>query len=231
MALRNHSAVTVDSTDSDQDLLLPEHSPTSHSADNTWSPIRRVILVRDVPHRILLSLVPPLIYPEYQQVYSDLRGPLFVVTTLATIILYGLHNPGQALAWELLTTTKLSLGYWLGFSLLAFLLGHCFGTTLSLPQLASLAGYSLTGHCLVLLGAELLHQEESHAVFFLLTTLFGGLATGRLILLVLARTPQPPHRLLMGSSLASIHLMHLIYIHFACMRRKFNVWKVKILQR
>lgn len=215
--------MTVDSADSDQEPLLLRYRSAIHSTHSACSSVRRVISVHGVPQRVLLSLMPPVVYPEYQQVYSDIRGPLLVVATLATILLYGLHNPGQALAWELLTTAKLSVGYWLGFTVLAFLLGRCFGTTLSLAQLAALAGYSLTGHCLVLLGAELLHQEESHTLFFLLTTMFGGLATGRLVLLVLVHTPRPPHRLLMGSSLASIHLMHLIYIHFACMRRKFDV--------
>lgn len=229
MSHRGHSAVTVDSANSDHEPLLSKYGSATHSTHSVCSSVRRVILVHGVPQRVLLSLVPPVVYPEYQQVYSDLKGPMLVVMTLATIILYGLHNPRQTLAWELLATAKFSVGYWLGFTLLAFLLGHCFKTTLSLVQLAALTGYSLTGHCLVLLGAEILHQEENHTVFFLLTTVFGGLATGRLVLLVLVRTPRPPHRLLVGSSLASIHLMHLIYIHFACMRRKFDVWWVESL--
>lgn len=215
--------MTLGSTDPDQEPLLSGHdfaTPTPHA---TRPLVRRAVVGHGVSQRVIMSLVPPLVYPEYRRVYSDLKGPLFVVATLAAIILYGLHDPRRSLVWELVTTGKLTIGYWVGFSLLAFLMGRCFSTTLSLAQLLAMAGYSLTGHCLVLLGAELLHQEESHTVFFVLTTVFGGLATGRLVLLVLFHTPQPPHRLLLGSSLASIHLMHLIYIHFACMRRKFKV--------
>lgn len=223
MSYRGRSAVTLGSTDPDQEPLLSEHYSATPSPYCTRPLVKRTLVRHGVPHRIVMSLVPPLVYPEYRRVYSDRKGPLLVVTTLAAIILYGLHDPRRSLVWELAVAARLTLGYWLGFSLLAFLMGRCFSTSLSLAQLLALAGYSLTGHCLVLLGAELLHQEESHTVFFLLTTIFGGLATGRLVLLVLFNTPQPPHRLLLGSSLASIHLMHLIYIHFACMRRKFSV--------
>lgn len=219
-----HSTATMGSTDpADLEPLLSEQYSTTPSPRATRPLVRRALVRHGVTKRVAMSLVPPLVYPEYRRVYSDLKGPLLIVATLAAIILYGLHDPRRSLTWEFVTTVRLTVGYWLGFSLLAFLMGRCFSTSLSLAQLLALAGYSLTGHCLVLLGAELLHQEESHTVFFLLTTVFGGLATGRLVLLVLFHTPQPPHRLLLGSSLASIHLMHLIYIHFACMRRKFSV--------
>lgn len=224
MSFRGSSAVTLGCADSDQEPLISERDSATPLPHGRRPLVRKGLMGHGVPQRVAMSLMPPLVYPEYRRVYSDLKGPLLVVTTLAAIILYGLHDPRQSLVWELVTTLRLTVCYWLGFSLLAFLMGRCFSTSLSLTQLLSLAGYSLTGHCLVLFGAELLHQEESHTVFFLLTIVFGGFATGRLVLLVLFHTPQPPHRLLLGSSLASIHLMHLIYIHFACMRRKFSVW-------
>lgn len=223
MSLRGRSAVTLGSTDPDLEPLLSEHDSPFPSPWSTRPLVRRTLVRHGMPQRIVMSIVPPLMYPEYRRVYSDRKGPLLVVATLAAIILYGLHDPRRSLTWELVTTARLTLGYWIGFSLLAYLMGRCFSTSLSLAQLLAMTGYSLTGHCLVLVSAELLHQEESHTVFFLLTTVFGGLSTGRLVLLALFHTPQPPHRLLLGSSLASIHLMHLIYIHFACMRRKFHV--------
>ena len=178
---------------------------------------------RRIPRRIVSSMAPPFFFPEFQRVYADMKGPVIIVSLLAVILMYGLHSPQRTLVMEVMATAKLTVGYWLGFSFLAFLLGYFCQTSLSFSQMLSISGYSLTGHCLVLLTAEVLHQEESDSIFFFLTIVFGGLATGRLIIIMLARTPGPGQRLVMCSTLACIHLMHLIYIHFAFMRRKFNI--------
>lgn len=225
MSHKGHSVITIESLDSGFEMLLCKEGSLIDYCYNVCLFLRPYFSVANhrLPYRLLSSMAPPLFFPEFRRVYSDIKGPVFVVALLALILLYGLHSPDRTLAGELLVTTKLTLGYWFCFSLLAFFLGYFCQTFLTLTQLLSISGYSLTGHCLVLLIAEILHQEESHSVFFFLTTVFGGLATCRLVMIMLARTAGPAQRLLICSTLACIHLMHLVYIHLACMRNKFDV--------
>ncbi|XP_045594850.2 protein YIPF3 [Procambarus clarkii] len=225
MSHKGHSVVTIESIDSNLEMLLPKLGSVTDYCYSIFSFIRPYYSVSNtkLPYRILSSLAPPIVFPEFRRVHSDMKGPSLVVAMLALILMYGIHSPNRTLVVELLITAKLSLGYWLGFSFVAFFLCYFSQTCLTLSQLVSISGYSLTGHCVVLLIAEVLHQENSHSVFFFLTTVFGGLATARLVIIILARTPGPAQRLLICSTLACIHLMHLIYIHFACMRKKFEI--------
>ncbi|XP_042237455.1 protein YIPF3-like [Homarus americanus] len=224
MSHKGHSVLTIESIESSQEVQQRRGSVTNYCY-SVWFNLRPYFSVANnkLPYRVFSSMVPPLFFPEFRRVYSDMKGPTCVVMTLALILLYGLHSPHRTLAGELLVTAKLTVGYWFCISFVAFMLGYFCQTSLTPSQLVSITGYSLTGHCLVLLTAEVLHQEDSHSAFFFLTTVFGGLATGRMNMIVLARTPGPAQRLLMCSTLASIHLMHLIYIHFACMRNKFDI--------
>ncbi|XP_047498396.1 protein YIPF3-like [Penaeus chinensis] len=225
MSHKGHSIVTIESLDSGfEPRTYKQTSPLDYFTD-TLLLVRPYFRVanRRLPHRVLSSMAPPLFFPEFRRVYSDLKGPLLIMVSLASILLYGLYSPERTLMWDIAATAKLTVGYWLGLSVLAFFLGYFCQTNLTLPQFLSITGYSLTGHCLVLLIAEVLHQEENHGVFFFLTTVFGGLATGRLVIIILARTPGPAQRLVMCSVLACVNLMHLIYIHFACMRNKFQI--------
>lgn len=223
MAFRGHSSITIESLD-----IHPKtgvHKSAVTSCSSVWNDVVQLFSVDNctLPHRLLTSLVPPVGFSKYRNVYTDLKVPVLLVTVLTATLIYGLRTPQHSLPILLLTATKYTFGYWLGFTALASILGYLCSTRLTPLQLLSITGYSLTGHTLVLLVAELLHQEDSHTVFFLLTTVFGGLATGRMMAVVLVCTPRPPHRLLLGSTLASIHLMHLVFIHFAFMRKKFAV--------
>lgn len=224
MSHKCHSVVTIESISPDTDTCSSQLTVFGYLL-SLCKFVRPYFSVSNnrIPRRIVSSMAPPLFFPEFQRVYSDMKGPIVIVTLLASILLYGLHSPQRTLVMEVLAVAKLTVGYWLGFSFLAFFLGYFCQTSLTFSQMLSITGYSLTGHCLVLLTAEVLHQEENHGVFFFLTAVFGGLATGRLIIIMLARTPGPGQRLVMCSTLACIHLMHLIYIHFAFMRKKFAV--------
>jgi len=225
MSGKDHTVVTIESIDSDF------KAPTSKSASSLeycrsiftfLEPYFQVANHR-LPHRMLSSLAPPIIFPEFKRVYSDLKGPLLILISLSFILFYGAYDTERGVIATAVTCIKLTFVYWLCFSFLAFVLGYLCETCLSRSQLLSISGYSLTGHCLVLLIAEILHQEESHSLFLVLLTIFGGLSTGRLAIIMLVRTPGPGQRLIMCSSLASINLIHLIYIHFACMRHKFDL--------
>jgi len=223
MSGKDHTVVTIESIDSNFKAPSCERASSLEYWESVCTFLKPYFLVANhrLPHRFLSSLAPPIIFPEFKRVYSDLKGPLLILVTLFFILFYGAYDTERGLISTTVSCVKLTFVYWLVFSFLAFILGHICETCLTRSQLLSISGYSLTGHCLVLLIAEVLHQEENHQVFVVLLTVFGGLATGRLAIIMLARTPGPAQRLIMCSSLASINLLHLIYIHFACMRQKF----------
>lgn len=223
MSEKDHTVVTIESIDSDFKAPTRKRASVLEYYKSVHTFLKPYFLVANhhLPHRFLSSLAPPIIFPEFKRVYSDLKGPLLILITLFFILFYGAYDAERGVISTTVSCIKLTFVYWLVFSLLAFALGHICETCLTRSQLLSISGYSLTGHCVVLLIAEVLHQEESHQVFLVLLTIFGGLSTGRLAIIMLARTPGPAQRLIMCSSLASINLLHLIYIHFAAMRQKF----------
>lgn len=223
MSEKDHTVVTIESIDSDFKAPTRKRASVLEYYKSVHTFLKPYFLVANhhLPHRFLSSLAPPIIFPEFKRVYSDLKGPLLILITLFFILFYGAYDAERGVISTSVSCIKLTFVYWLVFSLLAFALGHICETCLTRSQLLSISGYSLTGHCVVLLIAEVLHQEESHQVFLVLLTIFGGLSTGRLAIIMLARTPGPAQRLIMCSSLASINLLHLIYIHFAAMRQKF----------
>lgn len=167
MSHKCHSVVTIESISPDSGSRTTQMSSIDHLL-TLCKYVKPYFTVsnRRIPRRIVSSMAPPLVFPEFQRVYSDMKGPVIIVSLLAVILLYGLHSPQRTLVMEVLATAKLTVGYWLGFSFLAFLLGYFCQTNLSFSQMLSISGYSLTGHCMVLLTAEVIHQEESHSIFF-----------------------------------------------------------------
>ncbi|XP_076040164.1 protein YIPF3-like [Oratosquilla oratoria] len=225
MSHKSHSIVIIESIHSDFESPKDKHAGLFdywRSVTMFLAPFFSVANHR-LPHRIVASLAPPFFFPEFRRVYADLKGPLLILTTLAFVLFYGLYDPDRHVVSDMLTAIKLTFGYWVTFTLFAHFLSYFCQTCLTLLQLLSSVGYSLSGHCLVLLIAEILHQEDSHSVFIFMMTVLGGLATGRFILIVLLRTAGPAQRLVMGSTLACIHIMHLVYLHYACMRKTFQV--------
>jgi len=223
MSGKDHTIVTIDSIDSDFKVPFSKSASSLEYFKSVLKFLRPYFEVENhrLPHRFISSLAPPLIFPEFKRVYSDLKGPLLILITLSFILFYGAYDAERGVLGTSATCIKLTFVYWFFFSLLAFVLSYLCETALSRSQLLSISGYSLTGHCIVLFLAEVLHQEESLTVFLVLLTIFGGLSTGRLAIIMLARTPKPGARLIMCSSLSTVNLIHLIYIHFACMRHKF----------
>ena len=220
-----HSTITIESIDSE--FVPPQHK--NAKLKDYLAKISSFLIPyfsvpnKRIPHRLVSSLAPPFFFKEFRRVYSDMKGPVLILLFLSFILFYGLLSPERSLISNIFLILKLTFGYWIFFSIMAFFLGYFCETCLTLSQYFSISGYSLTGHCFVLVIAEILHQEESNSIFLFLLTVFGGLATGRLIVIILARTPKPAQRLLICSCLACIHLMHLVYIHYAFMRRKLNL--------
>lgn len=75
-------------------------------------------------------------------------------------------------------------------------------------------GYGLFGHALTLLICEIGSDEW----FLPLMTIIGGLDSFRICIILLGRTPVPACRFVLCTPVAIIHLLYLLYLHFAIMK-------------
>ncbi|XP_045860581.1 protein YIPF3 isoform X3 [Meles meles] len=76
----------------------------------------------------------------------------------------------------------------------------------------TIIGYGLFGHCIVLFVTYNIHL---HALFYLFWLLVGGLSTLRMVAVLVSRTVGPTQRLLLCGTLAALHMLFLLYLHFA----------------
>ncbi|XP_026983168.1 protein YIPF3 isoform X3 [Orcinus orca] len=76
----------------------------------------------------------------------------------------------------------------------------------------TIIGYGLFGHCIVLFITYNIHL---HALFYLFWLLVGGLSTLRMVAVLVSRTVGPTQRLLLCGTLATLHMLFLLYLHFA----------------
>ncbi|XP_062953104.1 protein YIPF3 isoform X3 [Cynocephalus volans] len=76
----------------------------------------------------------------------------------------------------------------------------------------TIIGYGLFGHCIVLFITYNIHL---HALFYLFWLLVGGLSTLRMVAVLVSRTVGPTQRLLLCGTLAALHMLFLLYLHFA----------------
>lgn len=102
-------------------------------------------------------------------------------------------------------------GYWLGVSSFIYFLAYLVNAQITMLQTLSLLGYGLFGHCLVLLVTYNIHF---HFLFYLLWLLLGGLSTLRMVAALLSRTVGQTPRLLLCGTLALLHMLFLLYLHF-----------------
>jgi hypothetical protein len=109
---------------------------------------------------------------------------------------------------------------------LATFLLCCLGkANLSYLQVLSIISSSLFGDLLALLVPLMVSHDismRSHVPFLLAMALFGGLATARVIMVLVVALPVPIMRLLVGTSVAIINLLFLLYLHFAFMHPTFK---------
>ncbi|XP_044129060.1 protein YIPF3 [Bufo gargarizans] len=73
-------------------------------------------------------------------------------------------------------------------------------------------GYGLFGHCIVLLVTYNIHF---HSLFYVFWLCIGGLSTLRMVVVLLSRTVGQTQRLILCGSIAALHMLFLLYLHFA----------------
>uniref|UniRef100_A0A3Q1JPP2 Protein YIPF3 n=1 Tax=Anabas testudineus TaxID=64144 RepID=A0A3Q1JPP2_ANATE len=149
-----------------------------------------------------------------QKIAGELYGPLMLVFTLVAILLHGMKTSGTVIREGTLMGTAIGtcFGYWLGVSSFVYFLAYLVNAQITMLQTLSLLGYGLFGHCIVLLVTYNIHF---HFLFYVLWLLIGGLSTLRMVTALLSRTVGQTPRLLLCGTLSVLHMLFLLYLHFA----------------
>lgn len=167
-----------------------------------------------VRSRLLESMVPVRMINFPQKIAGELYGPLMLVFTMVAILLHGMKSSGTVIIEGTLMGTAIGtcFGYWLGISSLVYFLAYLCNAQITMLQTLSLLGYGLFGHCVVLLVTYNIHF---HSLFYVFWLCIGGLSTLRMVAVLLSRTVGQTQRLILCGSIAALHMLFLLYLHFA----------------
>ncbi|XP_032809914.1 protein YIPF3 [Petromyzon marinus] len=167
-----------------------------------------------VRNRLLESLVPVRIVKFPQKIAGELYGPLMLVFTMVAILLQGMKTSDTIIREGTLMGTAIGtcFGYWGGVSSLLYFMAYVCNAQITMVQLLSLLGYGLFGPCIVLFVTYNVHL---HSLFYLLWIIIGGLSTLRLVCVLVSRTVGHTQRLVLGGTVAALHMLFLLYLHFA----------------
>ena len=171
-----------------------------------------------VRNRLLASFVPVMPTAKKQaSIPGDLYGPCMILFTLIAILLCQMKVSSHRVEDGTLMGTAFGLcfTYWFGASGLLFGLAYFCNIQLRLLQILSLLGYAMFSHCVVLFLSTVIHTHHTHLFFYLVWFVFGGLSALRLVGVFVARTRDPHNRLLAAGVVASLHLIFMLYLHFA----------------
>ncbi|XP_064601118.1 protein YIPF3-like [Liolophura sinensis] len=194
-------------------------------AKRAWSVYGNIDILRpffdvepqEVSKRLLLSLVPKLPSAQRQRVPRELYGPLMVIFTMIALLLFQMKTSGHKVEEGTLMGTAFGVcfTYWLGASTFIWFLCYVCNTHMAFVQILSMVGYALFGHCLVLFLGTIIHTSHDHLFFYILWAIVGGLSSLRMASLVISRTSGQTQRLIVCGVLAVLHLLFLLYLHFA----------------
>ncbi|CAL8258646.1 unnamed protein product [Lota lota] len=166
-----------------------------------------------VRSRLIESMIPVRTITFPQKVAGELYGPMMLVFTLVAILLHGMKTSQTIIREGTLMGTAIGtcFGYWLGVSSFVYFLAYLVNSQITLLQILSLLGYGLFGHCVVLF---ITYNIHFHFLFYGLWLLVGGLSTLRMVAVLLSRTVGQTPRLVICGSLAALHMLFLLYLHF-----------------
>ncbi|XP_019630846.1 PREDICTED: protein YIPF3-like isoform X2 [Branchiostoma belcheri] len=172
---------------------------------------------RKVMKRLLHTFIPSRVISVPQKVASELYGPLMIVFTLIAVLLYNMKSSGHTVREGTLMGTAffVCFGYWWGTSALLYFIAYICNSHIAAIQVLSLTGYALVAHCVVLFLGTAFHSVSSHSMFYLMWAVFGGLSTVKMVLVYMSRTSGQTQRLALAGTCAALHLLFLLYLHFA----------------
>uniref|UniRef100_A0A8D0H442 Protein YIPF3 n=1 Tax=Sphenodon punctatus TaxID=8508 RepID=A0A8D0H442_SPHPU len=162
-----------------------------------------------VRNRLLESMIPVKMI-NFPQLY----GPLMLVFTLVAILLHGMKTSDTIIREGTLMGTAIGtcFGYWLGVSSFIYFLAYLCNAQITMVQMLSLLGYGLFGHCVTLFITYSIHF---HSLFYIFWLGIGGLSTLRMVAVLISRTVGHTQRLILCGTLAALHMLFLLYLHFA----------------
>ncbi|XP_059170947.1 protein YIPF3-like isoform X2 [Physella acuta] len=172
---------------------------------------------KEVQMRLLYSLIPKKPSDQRQQVPKELYGPTMVVLTLIAILLYQMKTAEHKVEEGTLMGSAIGVCfmYWLGASCVVWFVCYVCNVRITLLQILSMMGYALFGHCVVLFLGTVIHTSHDHMFFYLLWAGVGGLSTLRMAGIIMSRTRGKTERLIVIGTIAALHLLFLLYLHFA----------------
>uniref|UniRef100_A0A8C9T7A3 Protein YIPF3 n=1 Tax=Scleropages formosus TaxID=113540 RepID=A0A8C9T7A3_SCLFO len=152
-------------------------------------------------------------FSHQQKIAGELYGPLMLVFTLVAILLHGMKTSGTVIREGTLMGTAIGtcFGYWLGVSSFIFFLAYLCNAQITMLQMLSLLGYGLFSHCVVLF---VTYNVHFHSLFYILWLVIGGLSTLRMVAALISRTVGQTPRLILCGTLATLHMLFLLYLHF-----------------
>ncbi|XP_073421002.1 protein YIPF3 [Dendrobates tinctorius] len=167
-----------------------------------------------VRSRLLESMIPVRMINFPQKIAGELYGPLMLVFTMVAILLHGMKSSGTVIIEGTLMGTAIGtcFGYWLGVSSLVYFIAYLCNAQITMLQTLSLLGYGMFGHCIVLL---ITYNIHFHSLFYIFWLCIGGLSTLRMVVVLLSRTVGQTQRLILCGSIAALHMLFLLYLHFA----------------
>lgn len=181
-----------------------------------------LVNVYDLPYRVFLALMPPLC-KRFSKIYVDLLGPALAVLILVSFVNYGYYFKPTKIS---VTPVESILTYVLLMPMLCLALTKVGRSNMTLLKTYVLLGYALYGHILTLFISFVCFHENSNAFFFLCLTLFDGLSTLRVALIILDSIKVPAARLIVCSVVSVVNILFVVFLHFAYMHRSF-VYKAK----
>ncbi|XP_014661383.1 PREDICTED: protein YIPF3-like isoform X2 [Priapulus caudatus] len=193
-------------------------------AEKAWSLYGNIDILRpyfdvepfEVRDRLLHSLIPKRPREGPMTTPGELYGPLMVVFSLIALLLYGMKSSGHTVQDGTLMGTAFAVcfGYWLGGGCFAYFIAYLSNTRMSLLQMLSMMGYALFGHCIVTFLGTVLHTD-AHLLFYVLWGVLGGLSALKMVVVLVSRTSGGRQRLIVCACVAALHLLFLLYLHFA----------------
>ncbi|NXB52909.1 YIPF3 protein, partial [Leucopsar rothschildi] len=164
--------------------------------------------------RLLESMIPVKMINFPQKIAGELYGPLMLVFTLVAILLHGMKTSDTIIREGTLMGTAIGtcFGYWLGVSSFMYFLAYLCNAQITMVQMLSLLGYGLFGHCITLFVTYNIHF---HSLFYIFWLVVGGLSTLRMVAVLVSRTVGHTQRLILCGTLAALHMLFLLYLHFA----------------
>ncbi|KAL5007257.1 hypothetical protein ScPMuIL_016063 [Solemya velum] len=197
----------------------------SSEAKKAWNIYGNIDILRpyfnvephEVQSRLLWSLIPQKPTTDPLRVPRELYGPMMVIFTLIALLLFQMKHAEHTVEEGTLMGTSFGVCfmYWFGASGFVWFMTYVCNTQINMVQILNMLGYGLFGHCLVLFIGTLLHTSHDHLLFYLLWAVIGGLSSLRMACILISRTPAQTQRLVICGVVATLHLLFLLYLHFA----------------